>query len=106
MPITISLHRGDITTFEADVIVNAANSSLMGGGGVDGAIHAAAGPGVLVEIQRIRESNLTNGLPAGEAVATNAGNLPAKWIVHTVGPVWDADEDRSATLTSSYVESI
>ena len=106
MSTRIALHRGDITTFPADVIVNAANSSLLGGGGVDGAIHAAAGPGVLAEIQRIRESKLTDGLPAGQAVATNAGNLPAKWIVHTVGPVWDANEDRSATLASCYVESI
>lgn len=106
MTTRIAIERGDITTFHADVIVNAANSSLLGGGGVDGAIHAAAGPGVLKEIQRMRESNLTNGLPAGQAVATNAGNLPAKWIVHTVGPVWDADEDRSSTLASSYVASL
>lgn len=98
----IALFRGDITEFEADVIVNAANSSLLGGGGVDGAIHSVGGPEIVAEIQRIREVKLTDGLPAGQVVSTNAGNLPAKWVIHTVGPVYDADDDRSDTLASCY----
>jgi O-acetyl-ADP-ribose deacetylase (regulator of RNase III) len=106
MTIKIAVRKGDITEFHADVIVNAANSTLFGGGGVDGAIHRVGGPIILAETQRIRESTLTDGLPAGEAVSTNAGNLPAKWIVHTVGPVWDADEDRTQLLESSYRKSM
>jgi O-acetyl-ADP-ribose deacetylase len=102
----IALFRGDITEFEADIIVNAANSSLLGGGGVDGAIHRVGGPEIIAEIQRIREVKLTDGLPAGEVVSTNAGNLPAKWVIHTVGPIFDTDDDRSATLRSCYTESM
>jgi O-acetyl-ADP-ribose deacetylase (regulator of RNase III) len=106
MTTRIEVHRGDITAFEADVIVNAANSSLFGGGGVDGAIHRVGGPIILKETQLIREVKLTDGLPEGEAVSTNAGNLPAKWVIHTVGPVYSATEDRSATLASCYLESM
>jgi len=106
MTTTIALFRGDLTEFEADVIVNAANSSLLGGGGVDGAIHRVGGPEVTAELQRIREVKLADGLPAGEVVSTNAGNLPAKWVIHTVGPVFDTDDDRSATLRSCYIESM
>jgi len=102
----IALFRGDITEFEADVIVNAANSSLLGGGGVDGAIHEAGGPEIVAEIQRIREVKLPDGLPAGEVVSTNAGSLPAKWVIHTVGPIFDKDDDRSDTLRSCYTESM
>ena len=102
----IDLLRGDITEFRADAIVNAANSSLMGGSGVDGAIHGAGGPSILAETRRLRASQFADGLPAGQAVSTNAGNLPAKWVIHTVGPVYSADEDRSATLTSCYVASM
>jgi O-acetyl-ADP-ribose deacetylase (regulator of RNase III) len=106
MTTRIEVHRGDITAFEADVIVNAANSSLFGGEGVDGAIHRVGGPIILKETQLIREVKLTDGLPEGEAVSTNAGNLPAKWVIHTVGPVYSATEDRSATLASCYLESM
>ena len=106
MATRIELHRGDITLFEADAIVNAANSSLFGGGGVDGAIHRVGGPIILKETQLIREVKLTDGLPEGQAISTNAGNLPAKWVIHTVGPVYSAREDRSATLASCYVESM
>lgn len=106
MPTRIELIRGDITTHSADAIVNAANSSLLGGGGVDGAIHRVGGPTILTETRRLRESQFVDGLPAGQAVSTNAGNLPAKWVIHTVGPVYSADEDRSETLTSCYVESM
>ena len=79
---------GDITAENVDAIVNAANSSLMGGGGVDGAIHRAGGPAILEECRSIRDEQYPDGLPAGEAVITTAGNLPARYVIHTVGPVW------------------
>ena len=82
----ITLHTGDITSETCDAIVNAANSSLLGGGGVDGAIHRAAGPELLEACRRIRAEQLTDGLPAGQAIATPAGRLSADWVIHTVGP--------------------
>lgn len=97
---------GDITTLDVDVVVNAANSRLLGGGGVDGAIHRAGGPEILAECRRLRETTLPAGLPAGDAVATTAGRLPARWIVHTVGPVYSRSDDRSATLRSAYARSL
>lgn len=100
------LHRGDITAFAADVIVNAANSSLLGGGGVDGAIHRVGGPQILRETRRLRSASLRDGLPAGQATATNAGDLPARWVVHTVGPVYSTDDDRSEVLRSCHRESV
>ena len=84
----IQLVKGDITSIETDVIVNAANSSLMGGGGVDGAIHRSGGPKILEECKKIRASDWPQGLPTGKAVITGAGNLKARYIIHTVGPVW------------------
>jgi len=84
----IRILRGDITEQETDAIVNAANSSLMGGGGVDGAIHRKGGPKILEECKRIRETEWPDGLPAGKAVITSGGNLKAKYVIHTVGPVW------------------
>ena len=84
----LQLTRGDITDIEADAIVNAANSSLMGGGGVDGAIHRRGGPKILEECKRIRETEWPDGLPTGKAVITSGGNLKAKYVIHTVGPVW------------------
>jgi O-acetyl-ADP-ribose deacetylase (regulator of RNase III) len=102
----IHLHHGDITRFEADAIVNAANSSLLGGGGVDGAIHRAGGPSILRECRTLRETTLPDGLPAGHAVATTAGDLPARWVIHTVGPVYSSSENRSATLASCYTSSL
>ncbi|KQQ18534.1 RNase III inhibitor [Rathayibacter sp. Leaf299] len=98
--------RGDITRERVDVVVNAANSSLLGGGGVDGAIHRAGGPEILEECRRLRAGSLRDGLPAGSAVATTAGRLPARWVVHTVGPVHSRSEDRTAILSSAYTESI
>jgi O-acetyl-ADP-ribose deacetylase (regulator of RNase III) len=104
--VRIELVEGDITEQEADAIVNAANSSLLGGGGVDGAIHRKGGPEILAECRALRASRYANGLPAGEAVATTAGALPARWVIHTVGPVWDPRADRSATLRSCYSRSV
>src|SRR3989304_7678745 len=85
---TVRLVRGDITEMETDAIVNAANSSLMGGGGVDGAIHRKGGPRILEEGKRIRATEWPKGLPTGKAVITSGGNLKAKHVIHTVGPVW------------------
>ncbi|MFF8014794.1 O-acetyl-ADP-ribose deacetylase [Streptomyces sp. NPDC007929] len=103
---TIELVRGDITGESVDVIVNAANSSLLGGGGVDGAIHRRGGPAILEDCRRLRAAHLGKGLPTGQAVATTAGELDARWVVHTVGPVHSATEDRSGLLASCYRESL
>ena len=103
---TITLARGDITRQSADAIVNAANSSLLGGGGVDGAIHRRGGPAILEECRALRASRYGKGLPTGQAVATTAGALDARWVIHTVGPVWSPTEDRSALLASCYRESL
>ncbi|MFJ7263177.1 O-acetyl-ADP-ribose deacetylase [Streptomyces globosus] len=104
--VRITLVRGDITTEHADAVVNAANSSLLGGGGVDGAIHRRGGPDILEACRALRASHYGKGLPTGRAVATTAGRLPARWVIHTVGPVWSRDEDRSALLASCYRESL
>ncbi|MFG2755432.1 O-acetyl-ADP-ribose deacetylase [Streptomyces wuyuanensis] len=103
---TITLVRGDITEQDVDAVVNAANSSLLGGGGVDGAIHRRGGPEILEECRRLRASRYGKGLPTGQAVATTAGRLPARWVVHTVGPVHSRSEDRSEQLASCYRESL
>ncbi|MGW5484128.1 O-acetyl-ADP-ribose deacetylase [Streptosporangium sandarakinum] len=102
----ITLVLGDITTQNVDAVVNAANSSLLGGGGVDGAIHRRGGPAILAECRELRASRYVNGLPTGMAVATTAGELPARWVIHTVGPVFSAGEDRSELLASCYRESL
>jgi len=104
--VEITLVEGDITTQRVDAIVNAANSSLLGGGGVDGAIHRAGGPEILAECRALRASRYGKGLPTGQAVATTAGRLPARWVIHTVGPVWSATEDRSALLRDCYANSL
>ncbi|MFA3872667.1 O-acetyl-ADP-ribose deacetylase [Streptomyces sp. MMCC 100] len=103
---TITLVQGDITREHADAIVNAANSSLLGGGGVDGAIHRRGGPAILAECRRLRAGHLGKGLPTGRAVATTAGDLDARWVIHTVGPVHSATEDRSDLLASCYREAL
>jgi O-acetyl-ADP-ribose deacetylase len=100
------LLQGDITAQEVDVIVNAANSSLMGGGGVDGAIHRGGGEAIIQECRRIRATTLPHGLPPGHVVETTAGNLHARWVIHTVGPVYSKNEDRSSTLASCYTRSL
>jgi O-acetyl-ADP-ribose deacetylase (regulator of RNase III) len=101
----IELISGDITKINADAIVNAANSSLMGGGGVDGAIHRAGGPEILAECKKIVASN--GPCKTGEAVITTAGKLPAKYVIHTVGPVWRGGNDNEAAkLTACYTNSL
>ncbi|MEJ3655194.1 O-acetyl-ADP-ribose deacetylase [Actinomycetes bacterium KLBMP 9759] len=102
----IVLVRGDITDADVDAVVNAANSGLLGGGGVDGAIHRRGGPAILAECRELRATRYPSGLPTGQAVATTAGDLPARWVIHTVGPVHSRSEDRSALLASCYRESL
>jgi O-acetyl-ADP-ribose deacetylase len=102
----IRLVQGDITEQEVDAVVNAANSSLLGGGGVDGAIHRRGGPAILAECRRLRAERYPDGLPTGRAVATTAGRLPARWVIHTVGPVHSTSEDRSGLLASCHTESL
>jgi O-acetyl-ADP-ribose deacetylase (regulator of RNase III) len=104
--VQITAIQGDITEQQVDAIVNAANSSLLGGGGVDGAIHRRGGREILAECQALRSGELREGLPTGQAVATTAGKLPATWVIHTVGPVHAKSEDRSELLRSCYTESL
>lgn len=93
------LIQGDITKLTVDAIVNAANTSLLGGGGVDGAIHRAGGPAILEDCKRIRARQ--GGCNVGEAVITTAGNLPAKYVIHTVGPVWNGGKSNEENLLAS-----
>ena len=102
----IELVEGDVTAQAVDAIVNAANSSLLGGGGVDGAIHRKGGPEILAACRELRAARFPDGLPAGEAAATTAGRLPARWVIHTVGPVYDRARDLSGTLRSCYTRSL
>ncbi len=102
----LTLRLGDITAETVDVIVNAANPGLLGGGGVDGAIHRAGGPEILAECREVKLGLLRGRLPRGQAVATTAGRLPARWVVHTAGPVWSAEADHSDVLASCYRESL
>ncbi|MEV2196945.1 O-acetyl-ADP-ribose deacetylase [Streptomyces phaeochromogenes] len=102
----IEFVQGDITRQSVDAIVNAANSSLLGGGGVDGAIHRRGGPEILAECRKLRAGHYGKGLRTGQAVATTAGRLDARWVIHTVGPVFSRSEDRSELLASCYRESL
>lgn len=103
----IEVIQGDITAQDTDAIVNAANSSLLGGRGVDGAIHRAGGPAILEECRQVRAARWPKGLPPGEAVPTRAGNLDAKYVIHTVGPIWAGGvHGEEATLGSCYRASI
>jgi O-acetyl-ADP-ribose deacetylase len=102
----ITLHRGDITSQEVDAVVNAANGSLLGGGGVDGAIHRAGGPEILAECRALRAERYPDGLPAGEAVATTAGRMAARFVIHTVGPVYAREADPAGLLASCHRRSL
>lgn len=92
---------GDITSHDVTAIVNAANSTLLGGGGVDGAIHRIGGPQILVECKQIRETTHPNGLPTGDAVITTGGNLVAQYVIHTVGPIYGRNPSREAELLAA-----
>jgi O-acetyl-ADP-ribose deacetylase (regulator of RNase III) len=100
----LELVSGDVTEQRVDAIVNAANSSLLGGGGVDGAIHARGGPQILAECRELRATSHPQGLPVGAAVATGAGELPARWVIHTVGPVYGRGD--AAQLRDCYRSSL
>ncbi len=102
----IALVRGDLTQERVDAVVNAANRSLLGGGGVDGAIHRAGGPAILEACRELRRTTLPDGLPTGEAVATTAGDLGARWAIHTVGPVYASDPDPAASLASCHTSAL
>lgn len=99
---TIEVLVGDITQLEVDAIVNAANASLMGGGGVDGAIHRKGGPAILEECRRIRKDQYPEGLPTGAVVVTSAGQLPARYVIHTVGPIFQQDTNPHQHLADCY----
>ncbi|MFI1922023.1 MULTISPECIES: O-acetyl-ADP-ribose deacetylase [unclassified Streptomyces] len=103
---TITLVQGDITRQSVDAVVNAANSSLLGGGGVDGAIHRRGGPAILADCRRLRASQYGRGLPTGRAVATTAGELDARWVIHTVGPVYQVSGSDPDLLASCYRASL
>jgi O-acetyl-ADP-ribose deacetylase len=102
----IVLVQGDITAQDVDAIVNAANSSLMGGGGVDGAIHRAGGPEILDGCRQVRRSSYPDGLPTGEAVVTTGGRLPARWVIHTVGPIYAHESDPAQLLARCHTSSL
>lgn len=106
MTVSVEVVHGDITVQRVDAIVNAANSTLLGGGGVDGAIHAAAGPGLLEECRRVRRTTWPHGLPVGEAVATGAGLLASVWVIHTVGPNWHRGQRDPRLLASCFSQSL
>jgi O-acetyl-ADP-ribose deacetylase (regulator of RNase III) len=102
----ITLARGDITDQHVDAVVNAANSSLLGGGGVDGAIHRKGGPAILEACKEVRRLRFPDGLPTGQAVATTAGELPSRWVIHTVGPVYDRVDEPAQLLAACHVEAL
>jgi O-acetyl-ADP-ribose deacetylase (regulator of RNase III) len=104
---TVRLVKGDITDMATDAVVNAANSSLLGGGGVDGAIHRKGGPKILQECKKIRAAEWPDGLPTGKAVITSGGNLKAKHVIHTVGPVWHGgNRGEAELLRDAYVNCL
>lgn len=105
LPDRLVVKVGDLTREEVDAIVNAANSSLMGGGGVDGAIHRAGGPAILAECKRIRDTQYPDGLPTGEVVITTGGNLKARHVIHTVGPIYGQHAGREPRLLAACYEN-
>ena len=102
----ITFVQGDITEQDVDAIVNAANHTLLGGGGVDGAIHRRGGPEILAECQKLRQDKYPDGLPTGQAVATTAGRLKARWVIHTVGPTYAKSKDKSQLLADCFRNSL
>jgi O-acetyl-ADP-ribose deacetylase len=102
----ITFVQGDITEQDVDAIVNAANHTLLGGGGVDGAIHRRGGPQILAECQKLRQEKYPDGLPTGQAVATTAGQLKARWVIHAVGPTYSASTDKSQLLADCFRNSL
>ena len=102
----ITFVKGDITEQDVDAIVNAANHTLLGGGGVDGAIHRRGGPEILAECQKLRKEKYPDGLPTGQAVATTAGRLKARWVIHTVGPTYAESKDKSPLLADCFRKSL
>jgi O-acetyl-ADP-ribose deacetylase (regulator of RNase III) len=102
----IEIVEGDITGEDVDAIVNAANSSLLGGGGVDGAIHRRGGPAILEACKRLRSERYPDGLPTGHAVATPGGNLAARWVIHTVGPIYARSQEPAIELAACHVSSL
>lgn len=98
--------RGDLTLQSTEALVNAANSTLLGGGGVDGALHAAAGPELLAACRKLRATDYPDGLPVGQAVATPAGRLSARWVIHTVGPNRHRGQTNPADLAAAYTHSL
>jgi O-acetyl-ADP-ribose deacetylase len=102
----IVLLEGDLTTQAVDAIVNAANSTLLGGFGVDGAIHQAGGPSILAECEELRRTAFPLGLATGRAVATGGGDLPARWVIHTVGPIYRTSDDPVGELASCHTEAL
>jgi len=103
----LKVQTGDITEMDVDAVVNAANSSLLGGGGVDGAIHRRGGSKILEECRDIRQHRYPDGLPAGKAVITTGGNMPAEYVIHTVGPIWnDGKSEEKETLANAYKNSL
>jgi O-acetyl-ADP-ribose deacetylase len=102
----ITFVQGDITEQDVEAIVNAANHTLLGGGGVDGAIHRRGGPEILAECQKLRKEKYPDGLPTGQAVATTAGRLKARWVIHTVGPTYAESKDKSQLLADCFRNSL
>ena len=98
--------QANIVKLDVDAIVNAANNSLLGGGGVDGAIHRRGGPEILAECQKLRQEKYPDGLPTGQAVATTAGRLKAGWVIHTVGPTYAESKDKSPLLADCFRNSL
>jgi len=103
---TVTLVLGDITAQEVDAVVNAANRSLLGGGGVDGAIHRRGGDAIIEACRRLRATTLPDGLAVGDAVATTAGVLPARWVIHTVGPIYSGRDNDATLLASCHTASL
>ena len=103
---SVTLVLGDITAQEVDAVVNAANRSLLGGGGVDGAIHRRGGDAIIDACRQLRATTYPDGLPVGEAVATTAGSMPARWVIHTVGPIYGGRPEDAELLASCYRSSL